>query len=108
MPEMNAAVSDPVWQSDSPWLDKSYPNNGYRSKPMESESIKPILLDRNEPVTLNAKNLVVEEQLSLEHMEKEMISKALTKYKGRRKEASLELGISERTLYRKIKQYDLE
>lgn len=37
-----------------------------------------------------------------------MIKKALTKYKGRRKEAAKELGISERTLYRKIKQYELE
>jgi transcriptional regulator with PAS, ATPase and Fis domain len=40
-------------------------------------------------------------------MEKLMIDKALKKYKGRRKEAAEELGISERTLYRKIKQYAL-
>lgn len=49
-----------------------------------------------------------DESLSLEHKEKEMISRALTKYKGRRKRAASELGISERTLYRKIKQYDIE
>ncbi len=49
----------------------------------------------------------VVETLSLEAMEKQMIDKALKKYKGRRKEAAEELGISERTLYRKIKQYDL-
>jgi len=49
----------------------------------------------------------VEETLSLEAMEKQMIHKALKKYKGRRKEAAEELGISERTLYRKIKQYEL-
>ncbi len=49
----------------------------------------------------------VEETLSLEAMEKQMIDKALKKYKGRRKEAAEELGISERTLYRKIKQYEL-
>lgn len=49
----------------------------------------------------------VEEILSLEDMEKRMIDKALKKYKGRRKEAAQELKISERTLYRKIKQYDL-
>jgi DNA-binding NtrC family response regulator len=73
-----------------------------------NDAVKPIILERSEPVTLNAKSMVVEEPLSLEQMEKEMISKALTKYKGRRKEASQELGISERTLYRKIKQYDLE
>lgn len=51
---------------------------------------------------------VVEDNLSLEDMEKEYISKALKKYNGRRKEAADELGISERTLYRKIKQYDIQ
>jgi len=50
---------------------------------------------------------VVDENLSLEEMEKEFISKALKKHKGRRKEAAYELGISERTLYRKIKYYDM-
>ncbi|MBK7343559.1 MAG: sigma-54-dependent Fis family transcriptional regulator [Saprospiraceae bacterium] len=51
---------------------------------------------------------VVEENLSLESMEKDLIRKALQKHRGRRKEAADELGISERTLYRKIKQYDLQ
>lgn len=49
----------------------------------------------------------VEENLSLEEMEKELICKALKKHRGRRKDAAEELGISERTLYRKIKQYEL-
>jgi len=48
------------------------------------------------------------ESLSLQDKEKEMIKKALEKYKGKRRAAADELGISERTLYRKIKQYDLE
>jgi DNA-binding NtrC family response regulator len=48
------------------------------------------------------------ESLSLEDKEIEMIKKALDKYNGKRKKAATELGISERTLYRKIKQYDLE
>lgn len=51
---------------------------------------------------------VVEENLSLESMEKDMIGKALKKHRGRRKDAAEELGISERTLYRKIKQYEIE
>ena len=51
---------------------------------------------------------VVEESLSIEAMEKELIAKALEKHKGRRKEAARDLGISERTLYRKIKQYEFE
>ncbi|NQY11969.1 MAG: sigma-54-dependent Fis family transcriptional regulator [Flavobacteriales bacterium] len=50
---------------------------------------------------------IIEESLSLEEREKELIIKALTKHKGKRKYASEELGISERTLYRKIKEYDL-
>lgn len=49
----------------------------------------------------------VEESLSLEDREKELIKKALQKHKGRRKHAATELGISERTLYRKIKEYNL-
>jgi transcriptional regulator with PAS, ATPase and Fis domain len=50
---------------------------------------------------------VVDEDLSLANAEKELIRKALRKHKGRRKEAAAELGISERTLYRKIKEYDV-
>jgi transcriptional regulator with PAS, ATPase and Fis domain len=50
----------------------------------------------------------VEESLSLEEKEIELIKKALEKHKGKRKYAAQELGISERTLYRKIKEYDIE
>ncbi|MFT5777944.1 MAG: transcriptional regulator with PAS, ATPase and Fis domain [Crocinitomicaceae bacterium] len=49
----------------------------------------------------------VEESLSLEDREKDLIKKALAKHKGKRKYAAAELGISERTLYRKIKEYNL-
>jgi len=49
----------------------------------------------------------VQESLSLEDREKELIQKALEKHRGKRKYASEELGISERTLYRKIKEYNL-
>jgi transcriptional regulator with PAS, ATPase and Fis domain len=49
----------------------------------------------------------IEESLSLEDREKELIQKALEKHRGKRKYAALELGISERTLYRKIKEYQL-
>lgn len=50
----------------------------------------------------------VEESLSLEDKEIELIKKALEKHKGKRKYAARELGISERTLYRKIKEYDID
>lgn len=51
---------------------------------------------------------IVEESLSLAGKEAEMIRKALEKYSGKRKLAAHELGISERTLYRKIKEYGIE
>nr|WP_298660583.1 sigma-54 dependent transcriptional regulator [uncultured Flavobacterium sp.] len=56
---------------------------------------------------LFAEAIEEEETLSLEAKELEMIKKALEKNKGKRKAAADELGISERTLYRKIKQFDL-
>lgn len=51
---------------------------------------------------------IIEETLSIEEQEKELIKKALAKHRGRRKNAAKELGISERTLYRKIKEYELK
>jgi transcriptional regulator with PAS, ATPase and Fis domain len=51
---------------------------------------------------------IIEESLSLSGKEEEMIRKALEKYNGKRKMAAAELGISERTLYRKIKEYGIE
>jgi len=51
---------------------------------------------------------IIEESLSLSDKEVEMIKKALGKYNGKRKMAAGELGISERTLYRKIKEYGIE
>jgi len=49
----------------------------------------------------------VEESLSIADKEQELIKKALIKHKGKRKDAALDLGISERTLYRKIKEYNI-
>ncbi len=50
----------------------------------------------------------VEESLNIMDKEKELIIKALKKHRGKRKDASLDLGISERTLYRKLKEYDID
>ena len=52
--------------------------------------------------------IVVDESLNIMEKEKELIEKALKKHKGKRKDASSDLGISERTLYRKLKEYDIE
>lgn len=67
---------------------------------------QPILLDKSGESRYDSME-VVEENLSIEAMEKDLIAKALKKHNNRRKDAAEELGISERTLYRKIKQYEL-
>ncbi len=54
-----------------------------------------------------AEEIEEEETLSLHDKELELIKKSLERHKGKRKAAAQELGISERTLYRKIKQFDL-
>jgi transcriptional regulator with PAS, ATPase and Fis domain len=50
----------------------------------------------------------VEESLNIIDKEKELIVKALKKHRGKRKDAAMDLGISERTLYRKLKEYDID
>jgi hypothetical protein len=68
----------------------------------------------NQPVFINhAKDEIqqhetIEESLSIMDKEKELIGKALKKHKGKRKDASTDLGISERTLYRKLKEYGID
>ncbi|MCC6815023.1 MAG: sigma-54-dependent Fis family transcriptional regulator [Saprospiraceae bacterium] len=85
----------------------SEPLNWNRVKPdLDGVSIKPVILSKK-PEDFDTVE-VMEEQLSIDHMEKELITKALKKYNGKRKDAAEELGISERTLYRKIKQFDIE
>lgn len=65
-----------------------------------------------QPVLLHEDDLhhheEVEESLNIMDKEKELILKALKKHKGKRRDASIDLGISERTLYRKLKEYDIE
>lgn len=67
---------------------------------------KPVFLPHNPDAIDHHED--VEESLSIIDKEKELIIKALKKHKGKRKDASLDLGISERTLYRKLKEYDIE
>ena len=67
---------------------------------------KPVFLPHNNEAIDHHED--VEESLSIVDKEKELIIKALKKHKGKRKDASLDLGISERTLYRKLKEYDIE
>ncbi|MEI8280076.1 MAG: sigma-54 dependent transcriptional regulator [Bacteroidota bacterium] len=66
----------------------------------------PILIQSNNEQRVD-QHEDIEESLLLADREKEFITKALKKHKGRRRDAANELGISERTLYRKIKEYDI-
>ena len=75
----------------------------------EPEIHYPVFKDKvnNEESHEDEHEIVEEESLSLEETEIELIKKALKKHKGRRKNAAQELGISERTLYRKIREYGM-
>ncbi|MEP7253500.1 MAG: sigma-54 dependent transcriptional regulator, partial [Ginsengibacter sp.] len=74
------------------------------------EQNKPVL-STNQPVVLNNNEIdnhqEVEESLSIMDAEKDLIIKALKKHRGKRRDASSDLGISERTLYRKLKEYNI-
>jgi transcriptional regulator with PAS, ATPase and Fis domain len=83
--------------------------------PVPSSAKEPSSASREAPSTASSGPIViesdayeedsVEESLSIADKEKELIQRALQKHKGKRKDAALDLGISERTLYRKIKEY---
>ncbi len=73
----------------------------------EHDRVMPIIIDPGKTSTSFDKSDEADSPLAMDEIEKEAIRRALKKYNGRRKEAAEELKISERTLYRKIKQYDL-
>jgi DNA-binding NtrC family response regulator len=74
-------------------------------------NLQPVIMsNKNETPTHNAihDHVEIEESLNIMDKEKELIIKALKKHRSRRKDAAIDLGISERTLYRKLKDYDIE
>ena len=92
-------------------------SDSYRMKAHESGQsliVQPSMQGiQSSSMTIGMKNDIhqheeVEESLNIMDKEKELIVKALKKHKGKRKDAALDLGISERTLYRKLKEYDIE
>ena len=97
-------------------IQKIYGSNGNESEitfeetPRTSVMTTPnnpsVFVDNDEQFQF-AETVEEEEVLKLEQKEIELIKKSLEKNKGKRKAAADELGISERTLYRKIKQFDL-
>jgi DNA-binding NtrC family response regulator len=83
------------------------------------EQVQPLIVQPSAPqvqpvpLTIGMNNGIheheeIEESLNILDKERELIIKALKKHKGKRKDAALDLGISERTLYRKLKEYNIE
>ena len=65
------------------------------------------IVNQQNSLVYSAEEESIEESLSIADMERDLIKKALSKHNGKRKDAALDLGISERTLYRKIKEYEI-
>jgi transcriptional regulator with PAS, ATPase and Fis domain len=91
-------------------IKKIYQEIGTEEKPIRLDypqtNVVPVKEHSEEDV--QAHEILEEENLSLHEIEQEMIKKALAKHEGRRKNAARELGISERTLYRKLNEYGIE
>lgn len=86
---------------------RSFPLNEHASSAKNNHQTELIDDENEEDNYLIAETIDDEETLKLEEKEIQLIKKALERNSGKRKAAADELGISERTLYRKIKQYDL-
>jgi len=91
-------------QTNTDLMRKVFDNDFDSTSPAPVSGFLP---EAQNPVSEQPQTIHVEETLSLVETEKELIRKALKKHKNKRKYAARELGISERTLYRKIKEYNL-
>jgi DNA-binding NtrC family response regulator len=107
-------VQNPGMAQHTPVFDGGM-NNGNMMKELNITGQQNNSFSQNQPAVIlhNDKNNIqqhedVEESLSIVDKEKELIIKALKKHRGKRRDTSLDLGISERTLYRKLKEYDIE
>jgi len=80
------------------------------NEPQRPEGNRAVVRDRDQPVDDEpfVHGEIMEESLSLQERELELIRRALDKHEGRRRNAAKELGISERTLYRKIREYGIK
>ena len=105
----NGVPALPAPASATPDVNEERPYPVYRKEPSENDAI--VRIDDLQEQRENVEDItheMEEESLSLERNEHEIILKALRKNNFKRKYAAQDLGISERTLYRKIKQYDIE
>ena len=103
----NESLIQKIYNKDEPLASEKETET--LSLPAKSEKEHPIEIIENKESDFSYIDAIEaeEETLSLHDKELELIKKSLERHKGKRKLAADELGISERTLYRKIKQYDL-
>lgn len=82
----------------------------FMSEPPRQEVNRVVVHERSQPIDEEpfVHGEIMEESLSLQERELELIRRALEKHEGRRRNAAKELGISERTLYRKISEYGIK
>jgi DNA-binding NtrC family response regulator len=107
---MNTSSMDQAKTQHEGLIEKIYGDKPAEEEPYQlqtTNAAKPVPQDFNDRYEY-AEEIEEAETLSLQDKELELIVKALERNKGRRKAAAAELGISERTLYRKIKQFDLD
>jgi transcriptional regulator with PAS, ATPase and Fis domain len=102
----NEDVTKNIQQSNAQLIKKLYDN--FDSPRSDFEDLDYQSSDENHVVEAYEDPEVIEESLSIQDKEIDLIKKALAKHNGKRKSAARELGISERTLYRKIKEYNIE
>ncbi len=105
--EENENLIRKIYRDDGEELTEDVPTSAEVLRLPKPSSEKPVNMQTQEDKYFFAEEIEEEETLSLQEKEIELIKKSLERNKGKRKAAAEELGISERTLYRKIKQYDL-
>ncbi len=90
------------------YVEEVYSDSNLDNSSVRSQNNQPIIIQNPQSNAYENKVEAVDASLNLAEKEKEIIVLALKKHHNRRKEASEDLGISERTLYRKIKDYGLD
>jgi transcriptional regulator with PAS, ATPase and Fis domain len=109
---MESGNHQKVQEEHEDLIDKIYGDEEKDLDDIDEETREVLQISQNKSQELEDKYYFAEEieeveTLSLQSKELELIKKSLERHSGKRKSAADELGISERTLYRKIKQYDL-
>ena len=107
-PSVASSVSQMVeenFRQEIPMSNRSAHESNSHPNIIPVHTHQPVIISDNRDLE---DSIVVDESLNIMDKEKELIERALKKHKGKRKDAASDLGISERTLYRKLKEYDIE